>query len=408
MKSKQVLSGHILPTVLVIGTLMLLAVQALLMLMDTGNRLAYELLVRRQKEAWLESALLLYEQDSTLTARLDESRNFRLFDQEPESEITLWEERWGLYELIRVKTESYRRAQLTGYACESAENAALYLPDNLRAVTLAGKSRIEGPVYLPPSGILYGQVQSNFFHGKPVAEKNIRISASRLPMPESRTLDSLRALQDGFRDLSRPENAQVRQSFFEPTVYLCCGNLSGHSLRGNVVVYADQTVEIDSTSRLEDIILVAPKVIIGPGFTGSLQILATDSVRIAEQVTLSYPSGIAVPRAADHSCIEIGPGSRVNGYVILRTEDRISPEQRTPHFLQHPGSRTRGLIWIDGIAQVQGIVTGSLYATELNYYTSQGYYVNLLYGLSVYRSQAMAFPLWMKSEYRRKGIKWVD
>ncbi len=218
-------------------------------------------------------------------------------------------------------------------------------------------------------------------------------------------MDSLESLHAPGEGMMQNE---MQNSFHEPTVYLSAENLSGATLHGNIVVRSAGQVRVDSTSRLEDILIVAPDVRIGEGFGGSLQIVASDSVIVGRNVRLKYPSGIVIPEGSANSYIEVGEGSEVNGYTILRTAAEIPSDQRTPHYLQAETSRVRGLVWIDGVAQVQGGVTGSLYLRQANYYAPEGYYASLLYNARVYGATAMAFPVWMESDDRKKSVKWLD
>lgn len=404
------LSGSVLPTVLVVCTLMLLAVLALLGLSDVEALFNYGNRARRQKEIWLESAVLLYERDSTLLYRLNEANAFLLYEDDPSSIVTLSRSMWGLYELVSVTTDKgkVRKTCLLGLASESPRQAALYVPDTQRAFTLAGKSNMKGTLYLSENGLLYGQVQSDFYSGDQLPESQVRKSTRLFPELYDFMVDSLNALFYGSISAVEPEKIIESNCFFDPVILIRTDYLRGMTLRGNTIVHSPGKIEIDSTSRLNDILVVASEVVVREGFSGALQIIASDSIRIEKNVRLRYPSGLIIPAGNTDSYIEVEEESEVNGYVILRTIEEISSEKRTPHYLQHETSRVRGLLWIDGIAQVQGTVTGSLYANQANYYTQQGYYMNLLYNTSVYRSEAMAFPLWMKSNYQRKTIKWLD
>ena len=404
------LEGNVLPTVLVVGTLMLLAVLALLGLSDIERTLSYGYHTRKQQQAWLDAAMLLCERDSTLWGRLNETGAFVLFGDDPRSEVTLSRGMWGLYELIKGSADDgkIREARLMGCVAESPKRAALYVCDNQRAFTLAGKSNIKGTIYLPESGLLYGQVQSDFYSGERLPEQQIRRASERFP---SLSLAIVSALKELFAEINTTGAMvvdELQNGFFEPPIRLRAENLSGVRLYGHILIGSTERIVIDSTARLEDVLIVAPEVIIREGFSGSLQIIATDTVRIERHVRLKYPSGIVVAEGTADSYVEIAENSEVNGYMVFRTASETPPEKRTPHYLQQESSRVRGLVWVDGIAQVHGIVTGSLYVNQANYYSPQGYYMNLLYNASIYRSEAMPFPLWMQSDYQRKTAKWLD
>ena len=199
----------------------------------------------------------------------------------------------------------------------------------------------------------------------------------------------------------------LKNSFAENTLYLQSNTIPGGTIKGNIVIHSDQKIEIHNDTYIEDAILVAPKVIIHDGFRGSLQIISSDTVLLGKEVVLNYPSGIFIPEAWQDSYIEIGPKSRVNGYVIFCRQEENREDRLSPHYYQNDSARVRGLVWIEGISQIHGGITGSLYGREMNYYTPEGYYRNILYNAKVYGSDAMAYPFWLKSNHGKKIVKWV-
>jgi hypothetical protein len=408
MKPLRTLKASILPTVLVVGTLLLLAVFALLSLLDIETTLWFGNRSRQQKEAWLESAFLLWERDSTLSGRLDESGTFPLFEEDEHSQVTISSRYWGLYEWVTASTDGgrVRRTRLMGRPAESSRGAVLYTPDNRRALTVSGKGDIRGTVYLPENGLLYGQVQSDFYQGHPLDESLIRRSAERLPSGSPQLRDSIAALRRT-PPTETYSGGAVRRSFFEPTLFLACGDLSGAELRGNIVAVSQNPVTADSTARLEDILIVAPAVTFAAGFSGTVQAIAADSVVVEARARLNYPSGIALPDADPKAMIRIESGAQVNGYVVFRLSGEILPGALGAHVRQHETATTRGLMWVDGIAEIHGTVSGSLYVNQANYYTPQGYYNNLLHNTRLYANRAMAYPPWMENHYRKKTIKWL-
>ncbi len=410
MALRPTLSANVLPTVLVIAALMGLALVALLGLLEVSTAGWREGFSKRQQEAWLDAAFLLWERDSMLAERLDAEGAFLVFDDDLRSQVVLSSGCWGLYQWVAASTADgkTRAVRLMGQVRESPLGAALYVCDNLRAVTLAGRSNLKGTLYLPGKDLLYGQVQSDFYAGDPVQEEDLRASETGFPESYPGIRDSLRALMLA-RDTASAfvDPVYVSRSFFDPPLFLRAEALSGVSLQGRIVVCSDDRLEIDSTASLSEVLAVARRVVIRSGFSGSVQVVASDTVIIEPRVRLAYPSGIVMPEASSKSRIEIGAESEVNGYVIFERVAEPSGQQPTINYQQHPNARVRGLVWVDGIAQVQGAVTGSLYVNHLNYYAPWGYYENLLYDARVYRSDAMAFPMWMKARAQKKTIKWL-
>jgi hypothetical protein len=408
MQTVRTFKASILPTVLVVGTLMLLAACALLGLFDAEQTLWLGQRARKQHEAWLESAFLLWERDSTLAGRLDERGTFRLFEENERSQVTIRSRYWGLYELVEASTDEgrVRRARLMGRPAESRRGAVLYVPDNRQAFTVSGAGELRGMVYLPQNGLLYGQVRSEFYRGRPLDENLVRRSAERLPEPDHRLLAALLALR-GEPPAETYRGGPVRRSFFEPTLFLACDDLSGADLRGNIVVIGQIPLSVDSLARLEDILIVAPAITFAGGFSGSVQAILSDSAIVQSRARLNYPSGIVLPDAGPDAGIRIEADAEVNGYVVFRLRGEIPEGKPSAHVLQHERARTRGLLWADGIAEIHGTVSGSLYAGRANHYTPEGYYNNLLHNARLYENRAMAYPPWMENAPRKKTVKWL-
>ena len=107
----------------------------------------------------------------------------------------------------------------------------------------------------------------------------------------------------------------------------------------------------------------------------------------------------------DSRYIEIGPDSRIEGYAIVDGEGR--PDVKRANYRQDRTAVLRGLLWTDGAAQVQGIVSGCMAANRLVYYSPEGYYEDMLYDLTLLENPATAYPLWAETAYRRKAAGWV-
>ena len=166
-----------------------------------------------------------------------------------------------------------------------------------------------------------------------------------------------------------------------------------------------EKVSIDSACSLRDVLVVGRTIRVGDGFRGRVQLFASDTILIGQRVTLGCPSGMFVARENPDRYIEIGPDSRVEGYAIVDGDGE--PAIKRANYRQYRTAVLRGLLWADGAAQVQGIVSGSLVANSLVYYSSEGYYEDMLYDMTLLENPAAAYPLWAVTAYRRKEAGWV-
>ena len=201
-----------------------------------------------------------------------------------------------------------------------------------------------------------------------------------------------------------PDSLSVGFGEAEPRM-LDAGSLGPGTLIEGMAVLLGEEVSIDSTCRLRDVLVVGRTIRVGDGFRGRAQLFASDTVLIGRRVTLDYPSGVFVARENPDRYIEIGPHSRVEGYAIVDGEGR--PDVKRANYRQDRTAVLRGLLWADGAAQVQGIVSGCMAANRLVYYSPEGYYEDMLYDLTLLENPAAAYPLWAAAAYRRKEAGWV-
>lgn len=136
------------------------------------------------------------------------------------------------------------------------------------------------------------------------------------------------------------------------------------------------------------------KVVVESGFKGERQIFAIDTVIVEENVVLNYPSGIYVK----NGYVEVRDSSQVNGYVVVGGR-----------YKQLPTAKVRGLVYVNGIAQLQGVISGTIYAKEASFYSPEGIYSNTIYNLTAIENHDIAAPILIKNapHHERRIIKWL-
>ena len=404
------LPASVLATVLVVSALMLLSVLGVLALWEADflffSRAGY---LSRQR-ANVESAFILYAADSTLTERLDEQGGLRLYDSLPDSRVRIAVRPWGLYEAVRVEAADPRIAptRLFGSAAASDREGTLRYATDAAALTLTGRTVLHGRLRLSRHGVQYGQIRSVFFRGERIEGARTAYAGKELPPVR----DDARRMTEGLlRLLETPgvweavtDSLEVSFGETEPRLLDAAG-LSGSARIGGMAVLLGEEVSIDSACRLRDVLVVGRTIRVGDGFRGRAQLFASDTVLIGQRVTLGCPSGVFVARENPDRYIEIGPDSRVEGYAIVDGDGESAIKRA--NYRQDRTAVLRGLLWVDGAAQVQGIVSGSLVANSLVYYSSEGYYEDMLYDMTLLENPAAAYPLWAEAVYRRKEAGWV-
>jgi hypothetical protein len=256
---------------------------------------------------------------------------------------------------------------------------------------------------MPRGGIVYGQMGSVFFEGEKIEAGVMTPSERELPKPTDEALAAVGKLKSlaarGGTDIAQ-DSIAVGFSESEPLVIAADGALRDCYLSGNIVVVAGDLI-IASSCRLRDVVVLGGKVRIEDGFTGSLQVFARDSLNVEENVSLDYPSGLY-----SEKYVGIGDDSTVNGYVIVNPADE--PNVRNANYVSSRLATVRGLVWVGGMAQLQGIVSGIAMLDKAVYYSRRGYYENMLSDVTIFENYDMAWPLWLDGPPERKEAKWVN
>ncbi len=397
--------ASVMASVLVISTLMFIGMLGILALWDSEYLLAARHFFREQQRANLASAIVKYCRDTSFCISFDQDTSLMLFPGQVMSEVGFCRKRWGLYEMLVLTAGDEKKCCLMGKIDESFSRAALYLPEHRHPLSIAGKSRIEGDVYVGCQGVAYTQVGADFFDGTPINPADICRSEEKLPLPENEITAYVGELFQRASGEWQEVESFGQVTFAGPVAYRKVGQeLGAVRLSGPYLLCSADSLYIRGDCRLRGVIIVAGKVCIGTGFKGAVQVFAHDAICLEEQVVLQAGSGLWVNGDAHRSSIRLGKNCRVDGYVVVAGNSE-SPEFPCAQYYQPASAEVRGLVYVDGIADVRGVVTGSLYAEALYHFASDGYYADLFYDLTVCRSADVVYPFLLKGPEERRMVK---
>ena len=401
MKTSYCMRARVLPTVIALSLAILVAMLGIIALWEQENRKVLRAVYRRTCLANLESAYTLYCNAPHATDTI-KGNTVRLYDSVPYGDTHICVKPWGLYDAVFLSTPDsmFRQCRLTG---ARANGATLYYADNGSVLTVSGRCELQGALRLPRNGLRYGRMRDKVYCGSVIPQTRIGISDEKMPaIRQSATENIRRLLELGDDDEYTPIPDSVRVSFVrDSTLRLRLGSatVSNCRLYGNIRLDADE-LHIDSTCRMENVVICARNVSIADGTKVSVQIFARDTVVIGKRCNLEYPSGIYA-----ESYAELGDCSTVNGYAIVRaspSEKRISPSYK-----QSVTARVRGLLWVEGRAQLQGIVSGRTVLERAYIYTPHGYYKDMVCDASVLENDITAQPQWMEADTLGKEVVWL-
>lgn len=281
---------------------------------------------------------------------------------------------WGGFQLVYSRggsgSTSFEKAALLG-AGTGLDSPGILLENNRLPLVLAGDTRIEGDAYTPENIIKPGSIAGHYYAG------NQLVYGRRYPSPEA-----LPALNEGWRSYVRevlkfsPEAGativgleNISNSFFKErqVIFKETGIFLDHALSGNVMVISGDEIEVSAFAKLDQVLLVAPRVVFRTGFEGNAHVISEEAI-VEENVRLRYPSSIVVnanvnkiPRPEDAYTpkIRIGQKSHFEGNILFL--DSTEQEGHKNDILLAEDSFVEGNVYCEGYTELKGTVSGSLY-----------------------------------------------
>lgn len=302
---------------------------------------------------------------------------------------------WGGFMTVKsnavIKTKSFTKMGLVGAGVTNPKTS-IYITDPQTPLVLVGNTQIKGTAYVSDKGIKAGVISGNYFQGKELVRGDIKRSNAVLPALDDRWLNGTRRLLDnafppGFEMIS--SSAQNTASFFESTKMIySTGNLSlTEEYIGNLIIKSDSEIIVSKYARLTDVVLIAPKITVKSGFTGTAHFLANSSIKIEENVHLAYPSSIIlidknndlkknIPKGEEP--IYISENTSINGSIIYLPKETSNTHTNTSITLRSNAMVT-GSLYCQGNVEILGTVVGPVYTNRFVANEFGSKYINHIY-----------------------------
>lgn len=286
---------------------------------------------------------------------------------------------WGIFNTCIITSASKRDTvkQLFFVADKHHKNSpALYVRDNDEVFKIAGKTKIEGDIYISKRGLKKVNLLGNSNLNKPKhlgkifpSQKTMpKVSQHSLLYPSEFDIVSIEDINSSFLFNSFEKNTKV----IEVTT-----QLESIHLKGNIIIKSNDTLNIYKSAILEDVIVQAPKVIIHSGFNGNLQVFSSKSIIVESDANLIYPSVLIVNANEDYEKkIILKESSKISGAIILYGEG-LKTEKKNKLIIDK-GVIITGDIYCDGTLSLYGKVNGSIYSSSFYHKTQGTSYDNLI------------------------------
>ena len=340
---------------------------------------------------------------------------------------------WGVFEKRMVTTTqgatAIKKTALIG-GKDEAELSALYVSDHQTPVIIAGNSRITGTAFLPKQGLKMSNIHENSYPHSSLLFGTKKQSGATLPklsselqrqielltspqyVPEGRIQRSI--LQEGLQNSFTSPIAIIR----DRVVRLKNVNLSGH-----IIISASYKIIVEPSANLQDVILLAPEIIIQDWVKGSFQAIASESISVGKKCELAYPSALVVKKEIEivnsgnssqqqnfngKPAIYLDSYTKVRGAVL--TLDNNTANQYRPQIKMDPESKVIGEVYCSKNLELKGRVNGSVTTDGFIALEDGSVYQNHLYnGIinSAHLDDSYVGILLASRENHKKVMKWL-
>ncbi len=320
---------------------------------------------------------------------------------------------WGCYQLIDVKAKNaHFHFSKTGlFGTTAWADTALVLADQNRQIGLAGKIRFGAACYLPKAGIKPAYIEGTGFADLNSLRPYLLPAPENLPPLDIHYLETIAESQQGMDvytdSLLSFLPDQWQQPFSQRSAVIQQGTirLGNHHLSGNIKLIASDVITVENDALLDQVLLIARKVVFRKGFKGSVHVICRDSVVTEDECEFAYPSSFcvyaaSVPDSAQGTVrgIFFGADCKFKG-GLLAANDSKNRSRMMIRLNRH--FELIGNLYSSDYADAQGLLYGSVCCRSLLLQTPSGVYENHLYNCFIdpkRYARALAVPAWLKQE----------
>ena len=294
---------------------------------------------------------------------------------------------YGLLSLLVAKSiinsDTVSSIHFTGQKPE--KSTCLYLSNINRSLSYSGKVKLVGKKHLPSKYIrdIYINNISNQL------EETGTTVLSTGNLPEIKT-ELLLFLKNKFvPNTTLPfKDSIFFNSFLNSTkiVELPTSTISNIDVRGNFILLSKDSLIIKKTAKLNDVIVISPKIIFEDGFTGSLQAIASKSIVAGENVSLNYPSYLCIyNESLEDSSIKIGKSIYCAGGILMCGFPLMAMESNVTEIAE--GGKIIGDIYCKGTLTLNSNVYGTVFTNKFLHKTNTSKYENCISGIEINSSK---------------------
>jgi hypothetical protein len=338
------INGNSLLITIVVGVVLSILCSSLILLSYYNRSFQLKTSLSEKLDRDLQSGIALVLSD-TISQTGSNSSTTDLFGNREDS-VQIIKSPWGIYNIAVVKTYNRHIDKIKklfyGASLPSYLDGCLYLVDHDNPLSVVGSTSLVGDAYLPKAGVRIAYIDQRGFDGSILIDRTIKTSERIAPPLNNVIIQYLYSLlrqdQDsGVKKLIALDGKDtISRSFQDPVLSIFAPGkteLSNMVIHGHIIIRSDSLIEIENSVSLENVILIAPCIKIGSGFTGTIQAIASDSMIVEENCRLKYPSALILLKGKEQSIqneIRIMNNCTIEGAIfsladtldILKTKSR--------------------------------------------------------------------------------------
>lgn len=265
------------------------------------------------------------------------------------------------------------------------DDMCLHVSTFYGSLSYSGDVTLRGNKKLPS-----GDIREVYIDNKPnslVSTGTVAMSQQRLPVLNIAYKHFFERKQHPRISLSEIEKINDSiyfNSFYSETkeVELSSPLLSDITIKGNLILHSKDSIRVQKTAVLQDVILIAPTISFEKGFKGNVQVFGTKKVNLEPDVYLSYPSLVCIYNTGlENSDIVIKERCRVEGGIVMfgfpvrALENNVIDIEKNGLII--------GDIFSEGVLSLSSDVYGCVYTNKIVHKTEAGIYDNCIADIEI-------------------------
>ena len=297
------------------------------------------------------------------------------------------------------------------------------MEDTNTPLVVAGSTKVVGKAILPRQGVKAGNIVGNYYQGSQLIYGAISNTASKKPSISNEKLTYLQSLLfrsipiNSAQELSLDQNYIAHTFQAQPRWLYRRGNitLGNQSISDNIIIKSDSLIRVTAFAKAKNIVLVAPHIIIEKNVTGNFQAIASKSILLEENTSLSYPSALILvenpdlkdERTTQHSGIVMKESASIDGSVVHLSQN--TEHIKAPKISIEEGALVRGEIYSKEWLELFGTIQGTVFTHQLAARVRGSIYKNHLFNATINATQLpKEFGGLTLSKANKTIVQWVD